>query len=69
MDKLSASEVMKSIQNLSKNLNGIDALLRNIPDDGERKELLTSLAKIIVELDFGLIRPIVRQYPDFDPDR
>ena len=69
MEKSSASEVIEAVLRLDQQLNEIDAQLRGLPDDAERKTLLRALGTVIAELDSGLIRPLVRQYPDLDPDR
>lgn len=69
MDKSSASAIIKAVLQLSNQLNGIDAQLRGLSDDAERKALLRALGSVMFELDSGLIRPLARQYPDLDPDR
>lgn len=69
MDKSSASAIIKAVLQLSNQLNEIDAQLRGLPNDAERKALLRALGSVMFELDSGLIRPLARQYPDLDPDR
>ena len=69
MEKSTASKVIQSVLQLSDPLNDLDELLRTLPDDDERKALLRSLGSVMAELYIGLIRPLVRQYPDLDPDR
>lgn len=69
MDKSSAAQLIRAVLDLSGRLNGIDAQLRGIENEAERKSLVGALATIMLELDSGLIRPLVRQYPDLDPDR
>jgi hypothetical protein len=69
MEKSSAAELIKSLMELSDRLNDIDAQLRRLPDDVERKALLRTLGSVMLDLDAGLIRPIVRQHPELDPDQ
>jgi hypothetical protein len=69
MEKSSAAQVIKALLQLDAHLNAVDAELRELPDDAERKSLLRALGAIILNLDSELIRPLVRQYPDLDPDR
>jgi hypothetical protein len=69
MEKSSAARIIEAVLQLDGQLNDIDAQLRTIPDDSERTALLRALGTIILELDSGLIRPLVRQHPDLDPDR
>ena len=69
MEKSTAAGIVKALTELDHQLNDIDAQLRNLPDEGERRVLLRALGSIIADLDSDLIRPLVRQYPDLDPDR
>lgn len=69
MEKSAASEIIKAVLQLSDQLSVIEQQLRGLSDGIERKSLLRSLGSIMVDLDIGLIRPLVRQYPDLDPDR
>lgn len=69
MDKPTALRIIQAVLELSDALNDIDALLRSIDNTDEGRPLLRSLGTIMLELDSGLIRPLVKQYPDLDPDR
>jgi len=69
MDKPTALRIIQTVLKLSDQLDNIDGQLRSIDNTDESKPLLRSLATIMVELDSGLIRPLVKQYPDLDPDR
>ena len=69
MEKSAAADLIAMLLRLSDQLNEIDAQLRRLPDDAERKTLLRSMGSIMLDLDGGLIRPLVRQHPDLDPDR
>ena len=69
MEKSSASEIIKAVLQLSSQLGGIESQLRSLPNDDEQKGLLKALGSIMIELDAGLIRPLVRQHPELDPDR
>jgi hypothetical protein len=69
MEKTLAAQVIDSVLQLSGQLNGIDEQLQALPEGAEREALLRALGSVMFELDSGLIRPLVRQYPDLDPDR
>jgi hypothetical protein len=69
MDKSTAASIIKAVRTLDGLLNEIDLRLRQIPDEGERRPLLQALARMILELDIGLVRPLARSYPDLDPDK
>ena len=69
MTKSEASKLVRAAMGLSEHLNEIDAQLRSIGDEDERRRLLKVLGAIMLDLDAGFIRPLVRQHPDLDPDR
>ena len=47
----------------------LDGIVSTIPDAGERKEFAKKLGDIIGLIDDLLIRSLVRQFPDLDPDK
>ncbi len=69
MEKALATQVIASVLRLSDQLNSIGDQLHALPEGAERDALLRALGSVMFELDAGLIRPLVRQYPDLDPDR
>jgi hypothetical protein len=69
MEKSFATQLFNALLQLDDQLNAVDALLRELPDGAERKALLRVLGRIVLDLDAGLIRPLVREHPDLDPDR
>jgi len=69
MDKSIAANVIQKVRSLDGLLNEIDVQLRQITVEDERQTLLRSLARVIAELDAGIVRPIARIYPDLDPDK
>jgi len=69
MDKSIAASIIRKVRSLDNLLNDIDADLRQISAKDEQQQLSRSLARVIAELDSGLVRPIARRFPDLDPDR
>lgn len=69
MDGAAAATLMSSVLGLGYQLNRIDTQLRCLPDEDERRSLLLHLGRVTAELNEGLVRALVRQYPDLDPDR
>ena len=69
MDKSAASKIIQAVLQLSDPLNSIGDQLHALPEGAERDALLRALGSVMAELHTGLIRPLVRQYPDLDPDR
>ena len=69
MEKSTAFNLVQAVLGLSDRLNEIDAQVRAITDEVKKKELLKALGTIMLELDSGLIRALVQEHPDLDPDR
>jgi hypothetical protein len=69
MDSATAATLMTSVLGLGRQLSHIDGQLRVLADDAERRSLLLCLGRVMIELNEGLLRALVRQYPDLDPDR
>ena len=69
MDGATATTLMGSIFGLGVQLSQIDAQLRGLPDEAERRSLLLCLGRVTAELNEGLVRVLVRQYPNLDLDR
>jgi len=67
MEKTTAAQVIDSVLQLSDQLNDIDAQLQALPEGAEREALLRAIGSVMFELDSGLIRPLVGQYPGLDP--
>jgi hypothetical protein len=69
MERGLAAQLMDSVLQLSDQLNGIHEQLQALSEGAERDALFRALGSVMFELDAGLIRPLVRQYPDLDPDK
>ena len=69
MDKSPASKVITAVLQLSDQLDDIHEQLQALPEDAEQDALLRALGSVMFELDSGLIRPLVRQHRDLDPDQ
>jgi hypothetical protein len=68
MESGTAAILMTSVLGLGRQLTHIDAQLRVLPDEAERRSLLLCLGRVMTELNEGLLRALVRQYPELDPD-
>lgn len=69
MDKKLASEIINSAMELGAVCNKIEPLLRRITEDDERKEFLRCLGKIMGDVNINMILPIIKKYPELDPDK
>jgi len=68
MEKALADIILKSVLNLGKGLNDLDPIVREVNDFDERKRLLICLGVVMSELNAGIVIPIIKQYPEMDPD-
>ena len=69
MDRAVAEEMIRLVKALDGSLNAATAVTAKIADPEERKAIRRAIAEIILKADEDLIRPMVRQHPDLDPDK
>ena len=69
MDRDTAERIVKAIEDLTPGLNTFDALSEQITDQEERREFRRKLGSIMTLAGFDLLIPIVKQFPDLDPDK
>lgn len=68
MDQVTAQKLMALYQEIGLTLNQADTVIRTLPD-AERHEHLSGLADTVMQIWYKLQLPVVRQYPELDPDR
>ena len=68
MDQATAQKLMALYQEIGLTLNQADTVIRTVPD-AERHEHLSGLADTVMQIWYKLQLPVVRQYPELDPDR
>lgn len=68
MDQVTAQKLMALYQDIGLTLNQADTVIRTLPD-AERHEHLSGLAETVMQIWYKLQLPVVRQYPELDPDR
>lgn len=69
MDRNVAELLMKSLLALGKPLNDATVAADQIIDEDERKNFLKILGRFMGNIYTELMIPIIRQYPDLDPDK
>lgn len=69
MDRSIAEQLMKSLLELDAPLNRATELTEKIADPEERKAVRRGIGELTLRAYTDLIRPIVRQYPDLDPEK
>jgi len=69
MDRNVAEKLMSELVALGEPLNAATTLTAQIVDEGERAAIRKVLGDLMSHVYLDLMRPIIRQYPDLDPDR
>ncbi len=68
MDRELAERIVKAVMDLSPPLNALDKLSEQIADRDEAREFRRALGELMAGT-LPLLMPIIRQFPDLDPDR
>lgn len=68
MNRALAEQLMSELLALGGLINRATELTEQINDLDERKAMRRAIGEIAVNVYSNLIRPIVHQYPDLDPD-
>jgi hypothetical protein len=69
MDRATAIALIQHLRALDGPLNSATELTRDIADPDERRRIRRELGQLILQIHANLTLPIVRQYPDLDPER
>lgn len=69
MDRDVAELLMRSLVALGEPLNSIAEIVERVADEGDRATLRRGVAEVMARVYTDLQLPIIRQYPDLDPDR
>ena len=69
MDKQTAASIARAAVEMDQPLGEIDAIVSQISDSAEREVWAARLANVLRVLNEDLIRPIVKEFPDLDPDQ
>jgi hypothetical protein len=69
MDRIVAEQLMELLLALDGPLNRATELTEKITDLEERKVVRRGIGEITARAYTDLIRPIVRQFPDLDPEK
>lgn len=68
MDRDLAERIVKGVMDLTPPLNALDRLSEPIADRDEAREFRRALGDLMGGT-LALLLPIIRQFPDLDPDR
>ena len=68
MESGEAKELMAAAQEVNSHLNHLAELSELIPDVELQRQIRLTLGHAMAKVYLGLMRPVVRQFPQFDPD-
>jgi uncharacterized protein YutE (UPF0331/DUF86 family) len=68
MDRPTAEKLAQALAAHDAHVNSLCEIVETISDPAERKELRRAIGAIF-ECSFDLLLPVMRQYPEFDPDK
>ena len=69
VERVIAETLVRLSISISELLNVATLLIRGEPDRQVQVDARRGIASVGVALNDGILRPIIRQYPDLDPDR
>jgi hypothetical protein len=69
MEKAQALAIVKSVMAIGEHLNKLDKIGAGLPTAAARKRFRRHLRAAMADLSADILLPIVREYPDLDPDR
>jgi hypothetical protein len=69
MDRTVAEKLMKDLMALTNPLNSATAAASQITNEEEQASFRRSIGEIMNAVYVDLMRPIIKQYPDLDPDK
>lgn len=69
MERTVAEQLMGLLLSLDKPLNAATSLTQEISDPVEQKAVRRGIGEITGRVYTDLMRPIIRQYPDLDPEK
>jgi hypothetical protein len=68
MDRDLAERIVEGVMNLSPPIGALDKLSMEIADPDTARAFRRALGDLMAGT-MGLLRPVLRHYPDLDPDR
>lgn len=69
MDRASAEATMATLAQLNTHIGAMIELIRELPDSDMQCALGRSVGDLMSQVNDDIMRPIVRNFPDLDPDR
>ncbi len=69
MDKNLAKQLIQKLQDLDEPMGDVIDVIEQIPDEEEMRRFRGEIGDLIARVYTKLMVPILRQYPDLDPDK
>ncbi len=69
MDKSRATAMIESARSIGEHLNRLHQFSEHLPTEAERKEFRTHLGAVIGMVYTDIMKCIIDEYPDLDPDK
>ncbi|MBL9036342.1 MAG: hypothetical protein JNN33_16380 [Rhodospirillaceae bacterium] len=69
MDRETGERIIKTLQAMTPAIDELDTLSHRIMDQEERRAYRRKLAELLSLVGYDLLMPVVKQFPDLDPDR
>jgi hypothetical protein len=69
MERKLAESLMQTYLAMTQPLNAAERMAREITDKAEQESARRAIGSLMQAVYVELMRPIIRQFPDLDPDR
>lgn len=69
MKKDSAEALMTKLLELSQAMDDVCSLIDQLDSEEEKKELRRGMSGMLADVYTELMRPIIRRFPELDPDK
>jgi hypothetical protein len=69
IDRAYATAVMTACLFIGSHLDSLSAMSERVENEAERAKFRRAIGEIMGTLYVDIMRPVVKQYPDLDPDR
>jgi hypothetical protein len=69
MDRITAEQLMRTLMVMNEQLNLATSHVGKINGKDEQESLRRAIGSVIQTIYIDLMRPVIKQYPDLDPDR
>ncbi len=69
MERAIAEQLLRTFLAMNESLNSATLLAAKVESKDEQDSLRRAIGNVIQVIYIDLMRPVIRQYPDLDPDR